>query len=258
MADTPTINQISDIKQGNRQTIIWQVRSKLNQEMNYSKYPFDTKNIQIQVRHKDFEKNRILVPDLDAYDIINPSALPGIAPTTHMTGWYMIQSFFGYELSNYTTNFGLYSYGPFGLYDVTQLNNPELYFNLSAGRYLIDTIVTNLLVLVLIALILFILLLIYSLEGFGWIIGTVTGTLFSTILAQVNFRSKVPSQTFVYFEMFYFVFYFIIMLTLISSLLHQFKVDVRLISYRKNIITKILYCPLLFGLIFAATMYYLY
>lgn len=260
IADKPTITQISKSKHEKAEVIIWQVRATLNQQFSYRSYPFDVKNIDIQLRHKDFEKKVILVPDLDAYPIINQTALPGIGKDTHLTNWHLLKSNFGYQLEQFNTNFGLYSYGPFGVYSEISLDHePELTFNIVTQRYLVDTLISDLLPPCVIAVILFVLLLTYFAEGtFELLLETSAAAFFSTVFAQIQFRSKIPSHEFVYFEIFYFTLYLAILTILITTLLHMFKMETPIISYRNNLVTKLLYWPLMLTVILAVTLYYLY
>jgi len=259
MADKPDIIEIGRSKKEKHETILWQVRATLNQNLSYRFYPFDVKNIQLQFWHKDFEQQIILVPDLDAYQIINPAALPGINQSNHLIGWYLTESMFGYKINHYRTNFGFYSYGPFGIYEeVERPNIPELHFMVSAQRSLFEVVTTDIVALLVISIILFVLLLTYSQQGIGWTLATCTTGFFSTILSQLRFRDKIPTYGLVYFETFYFLIYIVILLILITALLHLFKIKIRWIEYHNNIITKISYWPIIFGTMLCATLWYLY
>lgn len=259
IADKPTIYQMSRTKLEKAEIIMWQVRAHLNQNFEYNRYPFDVKDIQIQVRHKDFSKNIILVPDLDAYRIINPTSLPAIGQDINVSNWQLLKSYFEYEQQKSNTNYGLYAYGPFGIYqDISQSDVPELHLSVVAGRNLLDTIITDLLALCVIAVILFVLLLTYFSEGFEMLLETCGAAFFSTVFAQIQFRAKIPSHEFVYFEIFYLTLYLAIMLILTTTLIHLFHSHISWINYRKNIITKLLYWPFILGIIFAVTVIYLY
>ncbi|MCL5876022.1 MAG: Cache 3/Cache 2 fusion domain-containing protein [Candidatus Dependentiae bacterium] len=255
-----TITEISRTKREKAEIVIWQVQAQINQNLHYKAFPFDIKNIKIQVTHKDFEKNILLVPDLDAYKIINPATLPGIGQDTELVGWYLLKSYFDYEIEHYLTNFGLYSYGPFGVYDEVSLEQmPELRLNIVAQRHLLDTILTDLLALCVIAVILFVLLLTYfSEKKFEYILETCAAAFFSSVFAQIQFRSKIASHEFVYFEIFYFTLYLAILLILVTTLIHMFKMNVPFIRYDRNIVTKLLYWPFILGTVWAVTMAYLY
>ena len=259
LADTPTIEEISHSKDGRTETIMWLVRAKLNQNMEYKQYPFDIKNIQIQIWHKDFSKNIILVPDLDAYHILNPHALPGIGNNVQIIGWEIYRSMFGYDKTSYDTNFGLYSYGQYGVYkSIDKSDLPELLFNVTAKRTLIDTIITQIIPLLVIAILLFVVILTDLSQGFGGLVASVAAILFGLIIAHMQFREKLSGTQIVYFETFFLIMYIAIMLVLVSCLLDLFKTNIRLVKYKNNIITKALYWPAILSMILICTLVYLY
>lgn len=240
--------------------IMWQIHATINQNMNYSRYPFDAKDLKIQLQHKDFEKNVLLVPDIDSYTLLIPSSLPGISTDASILNWHITSSYFGYHTQHYMTNFGLYAYGPFGIYkQADPSKTPELHMHITTERYILSSIATDLLVLAVIAIILFALLITYfSSGGFEFILNTCGAAFFSTIFAQIQFRSKLPTHEFVYFESFYFTVYLVIITILITTLVHLFKFHVPVIIFRNNLITKLCYWPFILGCIFIATIKYLY
>ena len=253
------VKEISRIKEGKVETIVWEVHATLNQRLNYRLYPFDTKNLQIRMQHRDFEKDIILVPDLDAYPRIAPLTLPGIGPHVHPSNWEIIRSFFGYEKMPYNTNFGLYSYGPFGVYKTIEKSNiPELSFVITAKRSLLDTIMNHVFLIFVIFIILFVLLVTHTLQGFGWTIGTCATIFFSTILAQMRFRETFPSNEFVYLESFYFILYIVTVALLFTSLFTMARKDPTELGPDQYPIIKVVYWPIISGMLFFITFWYLF
>lgn len=259
LADTPTIEEISHIQDGRTETIMWLVRAKLNQNISYKKYPFDVKNFQFHIWHKDFSKNIILVPDLDAYQILNPHALPGIDSNVAIPGWNIYRSMFGYDKTSYDTNFGLYSYGQYGVFkSINKSDLPELLFNVTAQRALIDTIIVRIIPLLVIAILLFIIILTDISQGFAGLVASAAAIFFGLIIAHMQFREKLPGTQVVYLETFFLIMYITIMLVLISSMLDLFKTKLSLVRYKNNIIIKALYWPTILSMILICTLIYLY
>ena len=257
-ATSITATEISRTKEKKVETIIWLVQATLNQHLNYARYPFDVKDLQIQLWHKDFDKNIILVPDLDSYRLINPRSLPGLSPGAYLAGWNIQGSHFGYKKNDYNTTFGMYTYGPFGIYQhIERSTTPELYFNITVNRRLIDTIIADLLPLIVIAVLLFVILLTSVKQGYA-VLGSCTSVFFGLVFAQVRFRVKIPSYQLVYFENFYFLMYAAILAIVIVSILHLLELPLPFIRYRRNIIAKLLYWPILLVVLIIITMYYLY
>lgn len=251
--------EIGRIKQEKQETILWLVSCTLSQSFSYSTYPFDTKNITIQLAHKDFDKNITLVPDLDAYSLLVPQVHPGIGPYAHVPGWNFIESFFGYKIVNYLTNFGIYNYGSFGMTNqIDKTFAPELHFTILAQRYLFEILTTDLITILVIAFLLFMILLTYQIQGVASTLSLLAAILFSTILAQLHFKSKVLSHELVYFESFYFVLYSAILAVCLVILLHLYDFKIRLIEYKNNIVSKLLYWPCTLLVLFVITLVYLY
>ena len=55
-ASSATISELHRTRDKNTETIVWQVKCSLNQSLTYSQYPFDVKDFQIQLWHKNFDK----------------------------------------------------------------------------------------------------------------------------------------------------------------------------------------------------------
>ena len=252
------ITEVSRIKNRQTETILWEVHAKLDQFLNFDTYPFDAKNLRIQIWHRYGKKSIILVPDLDSYQLINPRSLPGVDDDAFIPGWNLLASSFGYKKVNYTSNFGAYSVGPFGIYkSVDKSDVPELYFEILVSRKLIDTLVSDLLPIAVIAVLLFVILLTSTQQKFA-VIGSCASVFFATVFAQVRFRSKIPQAQIVYFESFYFLMYALILIILIVTILHQLEFNIPIIRHRKNMIAKLLYWPVGFTWLCLITLWYLY
>jgi len=251
-------NEVYHTKEDYTETIIWQVRATINQQTLYIKYPFDIKDVHIQIAHKDFNQNIVLVPDFASYKLIHPTALPGLSKDICLPGWHIVNSYFGYKLTDYDTAFGLYSYGPLGVYkEVEKCNQPELYYNITAQRYLINTLIADLLPLAIIALLLFVILLSSELQGYG-VLGSCATVFFGALIAQVRFRGRIESYNLIYFETFYLVMYTAIIAIVIITLLYMLKIRIPIIHYKKNIITKLLYWPTILAALLIITFKYFY
>ncbi len=257
-ASAVQINEVSRIKEGKTEVILWEVFATLNQLLDFDQYPFDTKAIHIQLWHRYSAQDVVLVPDLNAYQLINPRSLPGIDDDVYLPGWNLVATHFGYKTVNYTSNLGNYKVGPFGVYDsVDKSGIPELFFDLLVTRQLLDTVVSDLLPVAVIAFLLFVILLTSVQQGYA-LIGSCASVFFATVIAHVRFREKIPRAQIVYFESFYFMMYILIILVLLVALLYQLEFNIPFIRHRKNMISKLLYWPFLFGSLAAITMAYLY
>ena len=252
------MNEVSRIKAGNTEIFLWEVYAKLNQFSLFDQYPFDTKALRIQLWHRYSKENDILVPDLNAYQLLTPRSLPGIDNDVYLPGWNVIATHFGYQTVNYSSNLGNYLTGPFGIYhSVDKSEVPELFFDILVVRRLLDTVVSDFLPISVIAFLLFIILLTSVQQGYA-VIGSCASVFFATVIAHVRFRGKIPRAQIVYFESFYFMMYLAILIILLVILLYQLEFKIPFIRYRQNMISKILYWPVLFTSLAIITMIYLY
>ncbi len=257
-AKSMRIKEIHRKKEKNDEIVIWSVQATLDQKLLYNLYPFDVKNLQIQIWHKDFDKNIILTPDFTSYKLINPRSKPGLSDDAYLSGWHIRGSYFGYKKNNYNSIFGMYSHGPFGMYQhIEKSETPELYFDIRIKRYLLDMLISDLLPLIVIALLLFVLLLTSVEQGYA-ALRSCTPIFFSNVIAQIQFRSKIPSHQFVYFDQFFLLLYVAILAVIIVIIAYQFNFDIWFIQYRKKLIPKLLYWPLLLGALNMITLFYLY
>jgi hypothetical protein len=259
LADNPDIKELGRIKYGKEETIVWLVRAKLNQLMSHTKYPFNVANIEIELRHADIDKNILLVPDFDAYPFLQPATLPGIGREANITGWQILQSFFGYDSTKISTNFGLYRYGPFGIYKSLQPSSePSLVFNTTAQHYLFESLISELIPLFVIALLLFLIFITDISHGFSNLIVGIGSIFFASLLAHPQLRHKLPAYQVVYLDSFFLIMYCTILAVTIISMMHLYKSKLWLIKYRDNLIPKLLYWPLVLTATLLSTLWYLY
>lgn len=150
-------------KVGNTEVIGWYFESTFRQDFDFNKYPVDDKDIQIRLWHQDFNRpdlNRlvILVPDLESYNVMNPTTKPGVYKNIALNGWTLPQSFFEYQFKSYDTNFGFTTNG-------TKRNFPELTFNLILKRNFLSLFISTTGPLIIVVTLLFAMLLIANREN---------------------------------------------------------------------------------------------
>jgi hypothetical protein len=257
-ASAVSATKIVHQKDGPIEKIVWLVEATLNQELVFKRYPFDVKDLQIDIWPQDLEKQIVLIPDFDSYELINPRSLPGINSTARINGWRFEGSYFGYKKTHYGTLFGLYSYGPFGILSTKDSSRDyELSFNVMIKRNLIDTIIADLIPLAVIALLLFVILVTATQQGYA-VLGSCAGVFFGTIIEHARFRGKTGSESLVFFENLYLIMYGTILAITIVSLLYLLHFTIYFIQYRTNIISQLLFWPIMFAAILLLSGCYLY
>lgn len=228
----------------------WQVLVPLREAFNPAKYPFDNEDIQIRLRHKDFDKNVILVPDIESYDLLKPSLLPGLDDEMVIEGRMINESFFSYHMFNYDTNFGFGS-------SATQ-RVPELYFNVRVQRSFLDSLVGQIIPLLIIFMMMFIVVFITnepdSKEIFG-VLSYSAALFFVAGLAHSGLRQKIAALGITYFEYFYILIYIVILAVSVNAILYHSQSSIRFLQFRNNLLPKIAYGPLVSGVLLVVTLY---
>ncbi len=227
----------------------WYFRVTIKHTFDYSKYPLDFKDLYLRILPKDFAKNIILIPDLDAYKYINPSLKPGISAKTTVLGWEIKKSNFVYKVTTYNTSFGMHDF-------TCREKTPDLYFNINFTRNFVGTIFSKLMPLIVMLTILFILIVIgtNNLDNVSRILGPVGAFFFAVILSHVSLRDELIIKDIVYFEYFYITMYLMILLIFINSVFYSRKQLFRLVAYKDNLISKLLFWPLFYFILFAISV----
>jgi hypothetical protein len=238
----------------------WNFRATLRQEFSDTRrYPFDPAALRIRLWHKDFDRNIILVPDLDGYNMLIPEARPGMVTHLPLSGWQVAQSFFHYEQQSLNSNLGIQDF-------TGQQDAPRLCFTLVARRALLDPFFASLMPILGVSSILFILLMCVSTDeekrdrlGFKPMtaLSVLAGTLFVVLVAQNNMRARVGAYELIFFEHFYFAAYTTIILVACTSILSSHEEPLRIFRYGNGLLPKLLFWPLSLGTWLLLTVIYI-
>jgi hypothetical protein len=202
----------------------------------------------------------VLVPDLGAYKLMNPTSLPGLEQGLNLPGWQLTQSFFELRNKRYDTNFGLER-------SLAKENFPALYFSITIRRVFVDAFISNLTPLIIVTILLFTLLMIaikderlvgFMQAGSGRVLNICVAMFFVIAFAHIDIRRRIAAEEVFYLEYFYFLIYVTMLWISINSVLFAMGKNIRLIQYRENLISKLLFWPFLLGLMFAITVFAFY
>ena len=244
----------------------WYFRVTLRQNFDYGHYPLDRQSVWMRLWHKDFDRNVVLIPDLTAYDQLNPDWLPGVEKDFVLSGWSLWRSFFNYHHNSYNTNFGIDNY-------VGQNRFPELYFNIALKREFFDPFVSKLAPIVVVLLMLFAVLVTSSkdkersaLLGFNTagVLASSSALFFVVLLSHIDLRGSLAAKEIIYLENYYFVTYLALLVVAINSILFSWGIrfpsigGVSLIQQHDNLIPKLLFWPMITGQLLVLTLVSLY
>jgi hypothetical protein len=240
----------------------WSAQGNIDQPFKFDTYPFDTKLVAIQMWPNDFDKQVLLVVDLDSYKVINPTALPGINPFIKIDGWQIEQSFFSYKRNRYFTNFGFYIDGPFGAIDKsTKSQTPELYFNVILRRHIFSSLLLSLFPIIVVLIILFIQLFTMAkqiVDDVSKVLAATIPLFFTVIAAHTQFKNAVPVQQIIFFEYFYFLLYFLIVVVVLTTFYNYWNKGMPAAFLEKLFLPLIVYWPFVTTVILTLTLIYFY
>lgn len=232
-------------KNGNEELLGWKFRVVLHQKFDYTRYPFGMENVWVQLWHKDFYRNVILIPDLDSYMLTSPRAKPGLRKGLEFPGWIIDKTFFSYWKHTYKTNFGLNDYS--GL-----IHFPELYFNTLIRKEIIGPFVTHILPIGVIFSMLFTILLLTSKEEkkigiFGFntlaVVGVCGGFFLVVIFSHIDLRESLAAKGFIFLEYFYFITYSAILYVALNAFLIA-RTNLKFICAGENRLVKMAFWPI--------------
>ncbi|MDP6698490.1 MAG: cache domain-containing protein, partial [Candidatus Latescibacteria bacterium] len=121
-AEVLSIEEAYRQDRGDHEIVGWYFRVSVRQDFDYSHYPFDLQTVWLRMWHQDFNRQVVLVPDLDSYKILTPVALPGMERNFVLPNWSLRASYFNYKFNSYNSTFGVRS-------ETSDEAQPELYFN---------------------------------------------------------------------------------------------------------------------------------
>lgn len=243
-ADEPTIEKLYDRDRGDEQVIGWSFSANLRQHFAYDRYPLDQQDVWLRLKHADLDGNAILVPDFDAYRLMDPRSRPGLDRDLVLPGWDVEESYFDFRPHRYNTNFGLDGFPALR-------DTPELYFNVDLRRQVLGPFVSHVVPILVVAAMLFAILVLSSpstpssLFGFtamDVVLGC-SALFFVVIFDHISLRESLASSTVMYFEYFYFLTYLALMLVVVNAILFAADRPIALVRFADNLLPKLVYWP---------------
>lgn len=245
-------------KEKDTKIIGWDFQGVLYQHMDYTTYPVDSEKLSVRISHKEMGKNVVLVPDLESYKFLNQSYLPGLEKTSLLPGWKTESTFFELRARSYDTDFGIKNFAG-------QEKFPELHFNIMIQRNVMDAFIRSMTPLIVVAFLIFLVILVMakdpekaklSLDIRGTL--AFAGSMFFVIIfSHINTRGAISAQEIFYLEYFYLIMYGNLLWVSVSSIL--FMADkFRIIHYKDNFVSKVMFWPLTLGYLLVVTMMVFY
>lgn len=241
--------------QGRETVIVWRLKAVMRQSFSYVKFPFDRESVWLRMWSADFEKPVVLVPDFNAYSVTNPIALPGLERTLFISGWSAIRSYFEYRHNSYNSTLGAAT-------SFTSSGRPELYFNVDIVRNFLDPFVSQITPILLVLLLIFAMQMTVTrraeqkdLLGFNaaTIITTCAALFFAVLISHIETRSALAAKRIFYGEYFYLVTYAVILAACINAILFTHDKSLPWVQFKDNLLSRILYWPIVMAAMFGIT-----
>jgi len=225
----------------------WNYRVTLQLNFEYSDYPFDKRQIDIEISPVDTTGKVMLVPDLSSYRQTNPSGLPGMTDSIVLPGNEVTESYFNFSTEQSSTDFG------FGA-ELGRNQTPVLHFNLHLRRNLLNVFVTYLIPIVVALLMIFILLIACrkTTERQG-IIESMAAFIFVLIFSHIDLRKEVVTGELIYLEYFYLITYAMVLLTTFNLMAYTLN-KTKVFDFNQNQVFKAFYFPLFFFALLIVTL----
>jgi hypothetical protein len=238
----------------------WFFQARLTQHFDNSEYPLNQETISVHLLHKDLNHNIVLIPDLAAYRLTNPAFLPGLDKNLLIPGWKLKRSFFNLRQITYDTDFGMDE-------SILMENFPTLSFSVVIRRNFLDSFISSLTPLIVVALLLFSIFFISTRDkekkkllgvSTGSTLGFCAGLFFVVVFGHIGIRKEITAQEVFYLEYFYLVMYLVLLWISVNSILLILSNKIFFIQYKDNLISKLLYWPVLLVLLFEITVIFFY
>jgi hypothetical protein len=243
------------VRRDDGELVGWSYSVNLRQEFDYACYPFDGQEFWLRLWPVDFESNVLLVPDLPSYQSWEPRDKPGLEKRFVLEGWTIEESYFSTQSTFYNTSFGVFDFE-------RPIESHELCFNVSLRRIVTTPLLTHGVAPSVVFVLVFVTFLMFSADrerrghfGLTWsgVIGVWSGSLFATLIAQATLRAQLKAAGLAYLEVLHTLLYPTLVTVACIATLCVAAPGIRLLSWRDNLLAKLLYWPAVMTILLIVT-----
>ena len=227
-------------------------------DFDYLKYPLNYKKLDLQITYPHVQDNVVLTPDIQSYEFVEPSFIPGVSYDIYMPNSKVLESYFSFHEHNFYSNLG--KKNNTGLKETAVLT-----FNVFIKNVILSSIISNIIPIFIISIMIF--LLPFTVDkregevkegGALNIIQAAGGFFFVLLLSHIQLRNNIETPGLIYLETFYFVLYFMLAIMSTAVMLFLKTNDYPILEYKHNLIFKISYWPILLLAIYIITLFIFY
>lgn len=231
----------------------WRFIAEIRQPFEYRLYPLDKEEIWIRMQPKGLNQSVMLEPDFLSYHRTS-GTLFGIDQNLVLPQWKILSTNFSFSKNASSSSYGRGAFRNQGEY-------PELYFSIHIRRNIFDAFISQFIPLMVIILMLFSILWVGrkkddpGLLGFNALSGAsgCSAVFFIVIYNHISIRNMLGAPGVVYMECYFFVTYLAILYVSLNSILVAMDHKTIFINHCDNLISRLLYWPLVTGILFVCT-----
>lgn len=253
--DEPKFKEFFRTKVGQDEVIGWTFSAELRQEFYYTRYPLDTQDVWIRVAPQGV--GTMLTPDFMSYPPWKAGEKHGLYDRFVSGKWYPRYTVFSYVPRPYKTSYGLTAY---------EKRDPgtALFFNVGMSRDAVAPLIEQLVPMLFVAALVFASMFVmshnrdsYAFSGFSTfaVIGFSSSMLLVVSVNHTSIRDETSAHGMIYVEYFYLALYAAILLIAINSILLIRPCVPRPVAWHDNLLPKLLYWPVLFGILLITTVF---
>jgi hypothetical protein len=237
---------------GDEETIIWEFGIEAQQRFDPGRYPFDQRNITVELAPQELERNVILTPDFNNYQLISPGTVPGIDRNVQINNWLLHSSYFTYQLSDGNTNFGLILRDGRGA-------TPTLNYVVEMRRAVTGPFIAYLVPGLVTVALLFAFLLsdrqVGDTQDMLTALSYAAALFFVIAVTHTALRDSIAAVGITYLEHLYIWLYIATIVIIINVFLVVYRPQLFFVQYRDNLIAKLVYWPLFAGVLLISTLF---
>jgi hypothetical protein len=250
LGEEVTVQELERVRQGAEEVVVWFVVATLQQAYDPAQYPFDRRAVTVRLLPAELSANVVLTPDLAAYPLLSPKALPGVGEDVRVNNWHFRGSFFSYRMAP-PAALGLAG-------RAERARTPELQFVIEAQRNFVGPFIAYLVPAVVAAGLTFALLLSGRelgsradlLAGLSY----VAALFFVIVLAHTALRDGVAAVGITYLEHFFILLYAMVALAVLNAFLVATRPDAWLARHGGNLVPKLAFWPVYTGVLLLSTL----
>ena len=255
-----TVTEAYRFKTDKNLVVGWHISAKMSADYNYIKFPMDKHALLFTFSYKRMDQNVLFVPDFESYDLSKKNAGThlGIISEAELMNWTIYKSDFCYYIPEVSNQYGS-SKSVF-----LQQESPQFSLIVAVERNYAFLLIYSLMPLLVLFFVLFCIALFIGVEELmlHQIVTLVSTVLFAIVIAQQSYDDSLPAlskEQSTFIDYLYFIAYFYAFLIAANGMLYySTHTFVSFIQFKKNMLVRVLYWPVLLFFVLIGTFLIFY